>query len=329
MLLRLILSGWILLSGSLFATGTARAAAGSEILAAVVGVHAEVPGDARTAETLGTERHGTGVVIDSSGLVLTIGYLVIEASEIELRDGMGRTAPADLVGYDHDTGFGLVRASAPLDVRPLPLGKSADVALGAPLLVVSQASKLTAIQAKLVDRREFAGYWEYLLPDAMFTAPLLPEFGGAVLIDAGGRLVGVGSLMVPDANGPGIPSPGNMFVPVDALKPVLGDMLAFGRPSHPARPWIGVSTREIGGHLVIAGVSADGPAARAGVAAGDIVVGVGDTPIGRLGDFYRKLWSMGEPGTVIPLRVYRPSGIVELKVTSIDRLRWLKLQRSF
>jgi S1-C subfamily serine protease len=163
----------------------------------------------------------------------------------------------------------------------------------------------------------------------MFTAPPIPEFGGAALIDREGRLVGVGSLMVGDANGVGIPSPGNMFVPVDALKPLLGDLLALGRPDRPGRPWLGITTREIGGHLVISGVSADGPAARAGLSPGDIVVGVGGQAVSSLADLYRKIWATGEPGVTVPLRVYRQTGVVELPVASIDRLRWLKLQRSF
>ncbi|HMR31688.1 MAG TPA: S1C family serine protease [Geminicoccaceae bacterium] len=304
-------------------------AAPADVLKAVVGVRAEVPGDARTADTLGTRRAGTGVVIDSSGLVLTIGYLVVEASAIELRTAEGAGIPAELVGYDHDTGFGLVRATAGLGVAPMPLGSSGGVGLGDPLLVVSRAGTPGAIQAKLVDRREFAGYWEYLLPDALFTAPAMPEFGGAALIDREGRLVGIGSLMVGDANGPGIPSPGNMFVPVDALKERLGDLLAFGRPSGPGHPWLGMTTREIAGHLVVAGVSADGPAARAGLGPGDILVGVGDQSVSGLADLYRKIWATGEPGVTVPLKVYRPNGVVELPVSSIDRLRWLKLQRSF
>ena len=304
-------------------------AAPADVLKAVVGIRAEVPGDARTADSLGTRRAGTGVVIDSSGLVLTIGYLVVEASDIQLRIAGGGSVPAELVGYDHDTGFGLLRAAAPLDVPPMPLGSSAGVALADPLLVVSLAGAPGAIQAKLVDRREFAGYWEYLLPDALFTAPAMPEFGGAALIDREGRLVGVGSLMVGDANGPGIPSPGNMFVPIDALKARLGDLLAFGRPSGPAHPWLGMTTRDVAGHLVVSGVSADGPAARAGLGPGDILVGVGDQPVTGLADLYRKIWATGEPGVTVPLKVYRSNGIVELPVTSIDRLRWLKLQRSF
>lgn len=301
----------------------------ADILKAVVGVRAEVPGDARTAETLGTERRGTGIVIDSSGLVLTIGYVVVEASGVRVRTGDGRDVPAEPVAYDHETGFGLVRATAPLAVKAMPLGSSRGVELGDPLLLVSQSKGPAAIQAKLVDRREFAGYWEYLLPDAMFTAPPLPEFAGAALIDREGRLVGVGSLLVGDANGPGIPSPGNMFVPIDALKPVLGDMLALGRPGRPGHPWLGMTTREVGGHLVVAGVSAEGPAARAGLGAGDILIGVGDQGVTGLADLYRKIWARGDAGVTVPLRVLRPNGIVELPVASIDRLRWLRLQRSF
>jgi S1-C subfamily serine protease len=309
--------------------GEARAAP-RDLLKAVVGVHAEVPGEARTADTLGRERQGTGVVIDGSGLVLTIGYLVVEAVAVDLRDAGGHRIPADVVAYDHETGFGLLRATAWLDAVPVPLGDSGTVEVGQPLLVLSNMAGLDASQTKLVDRREFAGYWEYLLEDALFTTPPHAAFGGAALIDAGGRLVGIGSLGVPDAAGPGLPSPGNMFVPIDALKPLLGDLLTLGRRDGPGRPWLGLTSREVGGKVLVARVAEGAPAAQAGIAPGDVILGVGGQPISGLADFYRKVWGTGDPGVQVPLQVIRRGGAATtVHVTSTDRLRWLRLRPSY
>jgi S1-C subfamily serine protease len=296
----------------------------------VFGVHAEVPSDARTAETLGRERNGSGVLIDESGLVVTIGYLVLEASSVDLIDRAGKRIPAEVVGYDHDTGFGIVRATLPIASPPAELGDSADLDVGEAALVVANVGGLEGVQAKLVDRREFAGYWEYLLGDALFTTPRFDQFGGAALLDPEGRLLGIGSLQVQDASGSGIPSPGNMFVPINALKPLLADLQSLGHRDGPARPWLGVYLQDVGGHLIVSGVADDGPAAKAGLAAGDLIVGVGEEKVQGLGDFYRRLWATGDAGVTVPLDVLKPGrGPTRLGVESIDRLKWLKLDSNF
>lgn len=308
---------------------TARAALDA-VVEAIVGVRAEVPGEARTADTLGRERRGSGVLIDESGLVLTIGYLILEASAVDLRSPSGSRVAADVVAYDHESGFGLLRASLPLDGKPLPLGDSDSVRPGDPLLVLANVEELSGLPAKLADRRSYAGYWEYLLDDALFTTPPFPLFGGAALIDREGRLVGIGSLAVSDAAGAGLPSPGNMFLPINALKPLLGDLLAFGRRSGPGRPWIGVYAHEVGGRVVVAGVAADSPAAMAGVRPGDMLVAVGEAPVTGLAGFYRTLWASGDAGATVALRLLRPErGMLSVPITSIDRLRWLRLRHSF
>jgi S1-C subfamily serine protease len=305
-------------------------AAPKDVLGAVYGVRAEVPGDARTAETLGRERTGSGVLIDRSGLVVTIGYLVLEASSVDLIDKAGKRIPAEVVGYDHDTGFGMVRATLPIAATPAELGDSTTLDVGEPALVVANVGGLEGVQAKLVDRREFAGYWEYLLDDALFTTPRFDDFGGAALLDTQGRLLGIGSLQVGDASGSGIPSPGNMFVPIDALKPLLANLEKPGSRDGPARPWLGVYLQDVGGHLIVGGVADEGPAAKAGVAAGDLIVGVGEQPVEGLGDFYRRVWATGDAGVSVPLDVLKPGqGRTRLSVQSIDRLKWLKLDSSF
>lgn len=322
---------WPLLAAAfLLASWSPATAAGPrEIAAAVVGVRAEVPPEARTASSLGRERSGSGVVIDGSGLVVTIGYLILEASAVDLYDDAGRRVPAEIVGYDHESGFGLLRAREKLDVAPIPLGKSRDLPVGDPLLVLSRDGALGGREAKLVSRREFAGYWEYLLPDAVFTTPPHEAWAGAALIDRGGRLVGIGSLMVGDATAENIASPGNMFVPIDALAPIMADLLAMGRRDAPGRPWVGLQALEHGGHVVVRDVADGGPAAGAGLKPGDVVLAVDGTEVDTLAELYRNMWDLGGPGITVPLRVMRENRILELAVPSSDRMRWLKLKQSY
>lgn len=304
-------------------------AATSASLEGVVQITAYVPQEARTASTLGTERQGTGVVIDDSGLILTIGYLVLEAAEIEI-DGAGpEPIPASIVAYDHESGFGLVRAQHALALPPIPLGVSAQVQTRQPLLVVSRTGALDAAGVYVVDRRDFAGYWEYLLEDAIFTAPPHAQFGGAALIDEGGRLVGIGSLLVNDAGFSGRPIPGNMFVPVDHLKPIMGDLLTRGRRADPGRPWLGVSVEEHKGRVFVTRVSPDGPAANAGIAPNDVILGIEGVPVHGLIDFYRKLWGRGEAGVEVPLDVLQGMAIEPVLVKSTDRYRYLRLDPTY
>jgi S1-C subfamily serine protease len=297
-------------------------------LDAVLGLRAEVPADARTAGTLGRQRQGSAVLIDSAGLALTIGYLVLEASQVSLLDAEGRTIPADIVAYDHTTGFGLVRALLPIEATPLPLAAGADPSMDDPLLVVSRAGTLEGTQVSLADRRVFAGYWEYLLDEALFTSPMHNQFGGAALIDTDGRLVGIGSLRVGDSRGDGRPSPGNMFVPASLLPPILGDLLTTGHTAE-AKPWLGIISQESEAGVVLGQVTDGGPAAAAGLRPGDRVVAVGDDAIGNLETLYRSVWKLGGPGVVVPMRVERGDQLLDVQIKSIDRLSFLRLDPTF
>ena len=301
----------------------------AETLDAVVKVRAEVPGDARTAASLGPLREGSGVVIDSKGLILTIGYLILEASHVQVTDSSGRTVPARVLGYDHATGFGLLRArSAVGGARPLPLGLSGDLDRGAEVLILSYSGKGPSGQGVyVVSRREFAGYWEYLLERAIFTAPHYASFGGAALIDRGGSLLGIGSLQVPQAI-PGRPVPGNMFVPIDLLKPILSDLTLKGKSGARPRPWLGAQMEEAGGHVVIRRVSRGGPAARSGLQAGDLIAGVGGVAVGGLADVYRQVWALGAPGVSVPLNILKGVRVEEVRVVSGDRYDYLRLNPS-
>jgi S1-C subfamily serine protease len=294
-----------------------------ETLSAVVGVSAKIQQDARSAQTLGRERRGSGALIRGD-YVLTIGYLVIEAEAIEVSSSDGRTLPATLAAYDHASGFGLLKLAAPLGVKPLPLGDSAALGERDLAMVLSGRSRDGASIVYVVSRRPFSGSWEYLLESAIFTAPAVAEWSGAPLIGAKGELLGIGSLIVPDAAGAGRQSPGNMFVPVELLKPILGELIEKGRRSAPARPWLGVSADELRGRLFVSRVSPEGPAERAGLQENDLVLAVGSEEVTTLADFYRKVWARGAAGVEVPLKVLRGMQLQDVRIRSMDRTHYFR-----
>lgn len=321
----------LLVTGLLMPPLAAAEPTAEDVTRAVVAVQARVPPGSRTTETLGKEREGNGVVIDADGLVLTIGYLILEADEVTVGDGDGRPTPADVVAYDHRTGFGLLRARKPLGITPLRLGVSGELEAGENALVVSQGGPRRALAVKLMSRRDFAGYWEYLLEGALFTAPPHPHYGGAALLNGAGELIGIGSLLVNDAYPAAVPVPGNMFVPIDALKPILAELLAQGHRSAPPNPWLGIYTLEQSGRVFVARVAADGPAEAAGIKPGDLIIGVAGRRIASIADLYRKVWASGPAGTEVRLDIIAHDAqtpeIKQITVKSRERLDWLKSRR--
>jgi serine protease Do len=307
----------------------AQSATMEDLVGAVVRIKAFINPDGRSVSNLGREREGSGILIDESGLVLTIGYLMVEAHAAEVTTGTGRTVPASVVGYDHDSGFGLLRTLEPLKIKSLPLGKAADLKEGDPVLVASFGGIGMVAPVRVASRRVFAGSWEYMIDGAIFTAPPHPAWSGAALINREGKLVGVGSLIVGDASGNKDNSPGNMFVPIDLLMPIFGDLLANGRASGPGKPWIGVSTEEMAGRLVVSRVTPESPAEKSGVRRGDTVSGIGGDTFATLPDFYRKLWSLGPAGVTVPLDVIQRGDTRRIDVPSAHRLDHLKLKSTF
>jgi len=299
-----------------------------ETLAAVIAVQAKILPNARSAESLGTQRRGSGVLI-RDGYVLTIGYLVIEAEAIQLTGADGRTVPATVAAYDHASGFALLRVVGTLNARPLALGDSAALAEREPGLVIPAAAREAPTLVQVVSRRPFSGSWEYMLDSAIFTYPPVADWSGAPLIGARGELLGIGSLIVPDAGAPGTQSPGNMFVPVDLLKPILEDLIAEGRRRGPARPWLGVNTDELRGHLFVSRVSPEGPAERAGLRAGDIVVAVSGEHVSTLAEFYRRIWERGGAGVEVPIRVLQGAQLRDVSVRSIDRVDYFRPSKTY
>jgi S1-C subfamily serine protease len=297
-----------------------------DLVSAVVQVKTAIAPDGQTVQSLGREREGSGVVIDEEGLVLTIGYLMVEAHGATITTNAGRTVPATVVGYDHETGFGVLRAIEPLKLKPLSFGRASDVKERDPVLIVSYGGTAMTAAAFVVAKREFAGNWEYLLDEAIFTAPPHPAWSGAALISREGKLIGIGSLIVGDAAGNGEATPGNMFVPIDRLPAILADLIVDGRVSGSGRPWLGVAADEVRGRLVVSRVTAGGPGEQAGIRRGDAIVGVaGEAPRG-LADFYRKVWATGSAGATVPLDIDRGGEKRRIEVKSLNRLDHLKLK---
>ena len=291
-------------------------------LASVVGLHAIIPPDAFSAETLGTERAGNGVVIDD-GLVLTIGYLITEAESVWLHLGDGRVMEGHVLGFDAVTGFGLVQALGRLDIEPLPLGSSADVRIGDRVVVGGAGGRTRSVASQIVAKQEFAGYWEYLLDEALFTYPAHPNWGGTGLINERGELIGIGSLQL-ERERDGKAENVNMIVPIDLLKPVLDDLRKFGRVNKPARPWLGLYSTEIDNRVVVIGISANGPAARAELKTGDVILAVDGDKVTSQTAFYKKMWALGAAGVDVPLTVHHEGVTFDVTVTSTDRFKLLK-----
>ena len=296
-----------------------------EALPAVVGVHTTIPENRRSAQTLGSECEGHGTVIDDEGLVVTIGYLIMEADVVTITDVDGRKLPATIVGYDYESGFGLVRTAVPPKVKPMRFGDSDTLSLRSEAYVAGLGGEKATLKVKVAGRREFAGYWEYLLDNAIFTVPAYPLWGGSALIGIDGSLLGVGSLLVQEALGPGAPAfPGNMYVPINRLKPIFTELVETGRLSTPARPWLGLYTVEHMGQLVVGGISDGGPSDRAGLRRGDILQSLNGEVLDDVADFYRKLWASGPAGTPVTLRMERDNDAFEVTVRSGDRSKYHK-----
>jgi S1-C subfamily serine protease len=291
------------------------------ILRSIVTVRSSIPDDAFTAATLGTRREGSGVVIRDNGLVLTIGYLITEAEEIWLTSHDGRVVRAHALAYDQETGFGLVQALGRLGLPALQFGDAAKAKVGDPVMLADGIGQ--TVHANIVAKQEFAGYWEYLLDEAIFIAPAHPSWGGAALIDSSGKLLGIGSLRLEMSAGEEREEI-NMVVPINLLPPILDDLLTSGQPNKLPRPWLGVFSAESNGKVMILNVAEDGPADRAGLREGDIISDVRDGEVDGLANFYRKLWESGPAGTEVPMRIVRNGRDAWLRVKSADRRNFLR-----
>src|SRR6476660_4234799 len=292
-------------------------------LSAAVGLSAVVPADAFTAEILGTERAGNGVLIRNN-VVLTIGYLVTEAETIWLTLIDGRAVPGTVLAYDQTTGFGLIQALARLDLPALPIGQSSAVSVGERVVVGGAGGRQKSVAARIVAKQEFAGYWEYVVDEAIFTSPSHPNWGGTALIGPNGDLLGIGSLQLQEGREQGPPGDINMIVPIDLLPPIFDDLLTIGRPNKPSRPWLGLYATAIENRIVVVGLAKDGPSQKADLRTGDVLLSIAGAEVSDLAGLYRKVWSLGAAGLEIPMSIYRDGKTIETRVKSGDRARFLK-----
>lgn len=312
------------------AAATKAADASSERLAraikAVVKIKAKALSNARSIATLGADREGSGIVVGPNGLVLTIGYLIVEAETIELEDKDGKLVPATPVAYDYGSGFGLVRAMTPLGIAPIELGNSAGLAESDSVIFAAAGGIDAASSTMVVSRRRFAGYWEYMIDDAIFTSPPRFDHSGAALIDHGGKLVGVGSLIVADSLSSQRRLPGNMFVPINLLKPILDEMVQTGSSRRGKHPWLGITSQEMEGRVFISKIQSDSPAERAGLQQGDILLGVDAARVSRLEDFYSAVWNDRQPGDEVTLTVLQGNEVRKITVKSMDRADYVRVK---
>jgi S1-C subfamily serine protease len=294
-----------------------------EALASVVGLRTIIPSDAFTAESLGTERGGNGVVIRDDGIVLTIGYLITEAETVWISSG-GNVIGGHVLGYDQETGLGLVQALGRLDLPALPLGSSAAAEVDEQVVIGGAGGRQASVAARIIAKQEFAGYWEYVLDEAIFTAPAHPNWGGTALIGPAGDLIGIGSLQIQQMVANRQAEDANMVVPIDLLKPIFEDLITIGRPNRPARPWLGLYATEIGDSVAVLGLASRGPAQQADLRTGDIILSVGSEPVKGLAEVFRRVWSLGRAGVMVPLVINRDGKTMEVGVRSGDRRRFLK-----
>jgi S1-C subfamily serine protease len=290
-----------------------------QALSSIVSVQSKIPENGFTAQTLGTERAGHGVVIGDRGLILTIGYLTVEAETIWLVDHEGAAVSGYVRGYDQETGFGLIQALGSLNAPIMELGKSSDLNIGDNVILAGHGGQSGAINTRVAAKQEFTGYWEYLLGEAILTTPPHPFWGGSALITKTGKLAGIGSLLVQQNNDEGFPFDGNMVVPIDLLPPIMDDLMTHGRVNKTARPWLGILTAEFSNSLVIAGIVDKGPGQQAGLEVGDVLHAIDGQPVENLATFYRQLWDRGEAGVVIVLTLYREDKLFKTNVKSGDR----------
>ena len=292
-------------------------------LRCVVKLRTLIPADAFTADTLGTERTGNGILIRKDGLVLTIGYLVTEAETVWVTLADGNVVQGHVVAFDQETGFGLVQLLARIEVPVLPLGTSAQAAVGDDVVIAGGGGLAQAVAARIIAKQEFAGYWEYLLDEALFVSPAHQHWGGTALINAAGEVIGVGSLQI-QRGASERQDDANMVVPIDLLKPILADLERFGRQNKPSRPWLGLFASELDGGVAVLGVAARGPAQDARLQVGDVILDVAGGRVSSLADLFRRVWSLGSAGVEVPLTISREGRVRSLNVHSGDRRDFLK-----
>jgi len=294
---------------------------------ALVSIESTINPDGRTVALLGDNRSGTGVMIDSHGLIVTVGYLLLEASEVRISFYNGVQVPATVVAIDAQSGLALVQVAEGYagelpDITPVKLGQSALVVKDDRVIVLPANGLEAAASVRIHSAREFSAPWEYLLENALYTMPPVRNFSGAALINREAELIGIGTLAlqnITDSDDGTVP--GNLFIPVDLLTSRLGTMLTQSvkqvEPSD--RAWLGLMVDEM---LSVTRVLDASPAMEAGIQAGDIILGINDNHVVSRANLYRSLWSTVSVADDVALLVSRAGKLTPLKAKPVYRSSW-------
>jgi S1-C subfamily serine protease len=283
------------------------------VVPATVAVAVEVPETHPSAAILGTERLGTGVVVDRAGLLLTVNYVVIGASSVEVTLLDETRVDGRVVAHDFASGLAVIEISAH-GLAALDLCPSSALGVGQDIFIVAAAgeNKRRANSGMITSIAPFDAYWDYSLDRAITTTAMNPGLGGAPLLDSHGRVAGIASL---DLNEIGRFT---LAIPVDDFLTHRNELLQHGRRvSRPARAWVGLYCYTFRDHVVIAGVLPGTPAEQAGLAAGDVVLTVDGQTIANRHELYSALW-LHRPGDVLEFRVFRNNAVKRLAVPSGD-----------
>ena len=300
----------------------------NDLYNSIVSIHSKIPDEARTSKSLGTVRQGSGVVIDNKN-ILTIGYVVLEASEISIGLINGKKIPGRLIAYDFETGFGLVSPIVSTKLKSLKIGDSSKIKMDDSIFILPSPTMGIGSLAKMVSRRPFVGWWEYYLEKPIYTLPNNPAWTGAPLVNSQGEIVGIGSLFIRDAVSPEIISPGNMFVPINLLKPIMKDLVKYGRRTSNINPYIGLSSDDNSGKIVVTKVSKDGPSYKVGIKPDDVITGVNGRLVNNLETFYKTLWSTRNYGAMIKVDINRNGKKMSFNIRSINRMDYYLKSNSY
>jgi S1-C subfamily serine protease len=313
-------------SSPLPSSGAAMAGPMEQVMQSVVRVDALVPEGARTAATHGRERTGTGVVLDANGLVLTVGYIVAEASSVLVTFSDGEKVPSQIVAYDHASGIALLRANRRVATKPVKLAKAQSGKKDEHALIVPSEGEASIKAVKIGKIKKFTSGWEYVMDDAIYTYPPSTDFAGSALLSQRGELLGIGALVTIDIDiDPKVRVPGNVFIPINSVQNILGDLLTQGRSEESQRPWLGLHLKETKQGIKVNAVEEDGPAEASGIKTGDTIVAVEQMKVKSLNHFYKRIWEDFEPGEKIHLLVLRDDQYANVPVESVDLYKWLKL----
>jgi S1-C subfamily serine protease len=289
------------------------------LLSSVVHIHTEVPSAHPSTRILGDERMGTGTVVDPSGLILTVNYVVMGGETIQVTLARGRALRAEIVAQDFEVGLALLRVKRQ-GLPAAPVTASESLTRGDPVFALgSTGPRERRVAGGLVTYLgEFEAYWEYLLDRGIVSSAANPGFGGGPLFTLSGKMVGVVSLNLNEI------ARSSLAIPVECYLRNQEEFVRFGRVvSRPQRAWLGVFAHVLEEGVVVAGLVPNGPGARSGIQEGDLIVSLDAREVPTRKDLYLSLWRHA-PGEKMTLEVMRDNQVRRLSVTAGDRADFYK-----